>query len=418
MVCFMGLVLGCDLVLAMVGAVITPARVEEIAAFGALVVCAAVCVEAMRRLGTPSGLARDLLGAWWLPTILLLPPLYALLVPIPVYVHLQFRIRRTVAHRRVLNAGSVALAGFVSSWVFHALPANGPVRAISMPVSAAESFLLTPVGLLCGLSCCALFTLLNTTVVAAAVRLSSPDTPGRCLLWDREALVTDSAEVCVGMTGAILAGVSVPLLAIALPPVMLLQRSLLYEQLQTAARTDPKTGLLNATTWEREAGTHLTRALEGRRPVTVLIADIDHFKRVNDTHGHVFGDQVLLGVARTLTHHLRPTDLLGRFGGEEFVALLPGADMAEACRVAERLRSRVERMELVADGRNITITVSVGVALFRVHGDDVIELLASADHGLYRAKDAGRNRVCMPPTGPWAVPGGMGGSPSTPVREA
>ncbi|MBB4933258.1 diguanylate cyclase (GGDEF)-like protein [Lipingzhangella halophila] len=413
----MGVVLACDLVFAVFGYAVTPARAEEVATFGALVLCAATCVEAMRRLGTPSGLARDLLGAWWLPAILLLPPMYSLFMPIPVYLHLQYRIRRTVVHRRVLNAASVALAGFVSSWAFHALLGPAPVQAVSMSVQTAEKTLLTPLGLFWGVLCCALFTVLNTAVVAIAVRLSAPETPWRRLLWDREALVIDSAEVCVGMTVAILAGVSVPLLVIALPPVTLLQRSLLYEQLQVAARTDPKTGLLNAATWEREAGAHLTRALHGRRSVTLLLIDIDHFKQVNDTHGHMFGDHVLLGVARTLTHHLRPSDLLGRFGGEEFVVLLPGADMAEGCRVAERLRSRVERTELVAGGKSVTITVSIGVALFQAHGDDVIELLASADHGLYRAKDAGRNRVCMPPTGPWAVSGGLGANRAAPARE-
>ncbi len=408
MVCFMALVLTCDALLGGLGTLATPLRTRDVVTFGALIVCAAISVEAMRRLGTPSGLARDVLGAWWLPTILLLPPLYSLIIPIPVYLHLQYRIRRTALHRRVSNAASVALAGFASSWAFHALLESDPVRAVSTPTQTVQDSLGTTQGLSLGLLCCALFTVLNTAVVAAAVRSSSPGTPWRRLFWDRESLMIDSAEVCVGMTVAVLAGVSVPLLAIALPPVMLLQRSLLYEQLQVAARTDTKTGLLNAATWEREAGGQLARALDGQRPVTVLIVDIDHFKHVNDRHGHVFGDQVLAGVARTLTSHLRPADVVGRFGGEEFVALLPGADMAEACRVAERLRSRVERMEVVAEDGNLTITVSIGVALFQVHGDDVLELLASADHGLYRAKDAGRNRVCMPPTGPWAIPGGVG----------
>ncbi len=413
----MGLVLTCDLLSVVLTWWITPARLAEIATFGALVLCAVICVEAMRRLGPPTRLARDLLGAWWLPAILLLPPLYSLLIPVPLFLLLQLRIRRRAVHRRIFEAASIALSGFVSSWVFHGLLAGDAARAVEGPVMVADGTLVAAPGLFYALSCCALFTLLKTAIVAIAVRLSSPETPWRRLLWDRETLVLDSVELCVGLTVAILAGLSVALLLIALPPVVLLQRSLLFQQLQTAARTDSKTGLLNAATWEQEAGVQLARALQARRSVAVLIIDIDHFKQVNDTYGHVFGDQVLLGVANTLTHHLRQSDVLGRFGGEEFVVLLPGADMAEACRVAERLRSRVGRMRLMAGENSVTITISIGVALLRVHGDDVIELVGSADLALYRAKGAGRNRVCLPFTGPWAIPGGTRGGRVASGRE-
>jgi diguanylate cyclase (GGDEF)-like protein len=128
------------------------------------------------------------------------------------------------------------------------------------------------------------------------------------------------------------------------------------------------------------------------------MADIDHFKRVNDAHGHLTGDQVLVGVAGTLVNQLREYDLVGRFGGEEFVVLVPGADTLEACRLAERLRSRVRRLSVPAADDTVAVTVSVGVALFRTHGQDLIELLASADLALYRAKRSGRDRICLPAT--------------------
>src|SRR5699024_10602074 len=115
-----------------------------------------------------------------------------------------------------------------------------------------------------------------------------------------------------------------------------------------------------------------------------------------DSHGHLFGDQVLLGVATTIAQELRQSDLLGRFGGEEFVVLLPGADIEEAGRVAERLRARVGGMEIAVDGVPVAITVSVGVAVAGDHGDDLVELLTAADLALYRAKETGRNRVCLP----------------------
>ncbi|GAA3746666.1 diguanylate cyclase (GGDEF)-like protein [Spinactinospora alkalitolerans] len=413
--CLVFLVIACDLVLAVAGGLVTRIRLEEVCTAAALVTCGVVCVEAMRRLGMPGGVVRDLLGAWWIPMLLLLPPFYSLIVPIPIYVMLQLRIRRAVVFRRVFSVASVALAGFTASTAFHAIVTGEVVLLDGVSGITEQSVLISGPGLLAAVLCCALFSVLNTALVAGAVRLSARETPRRRLIWDREAILLDWAELCVGLTVAILCGLSLYLLALVLPPVLLLQRSLLFQQLQTAARTDPKTGLLNAATWEREAEAELVRAMRSGRPLAVLIIDIDHFKGVNDTYGHLFGDQVLLGVATTLTHQLRQYDVVGRFGGEEFVVLLPGADMAETCRIAERLRSRVGRMALPVDETTVTVTISVGAALLRVHGRDLIELLAAADLALYRAKDSGRNRVCLPVSGmpdfterPAGRPGGGG----------
>src|SRR5579875_4193568 len=128
------------------------------------------------------------------------------------------------------------------------------------------------------------------------------------------------------------------LLFVALPPVIVVQRSLVHQQLKTAARTDAKTGLLNAAAWQREAAAEISRALRAGEPLALLLADIDHFKRVNDTHGHLAGDEVLRHLATELRQQVRDSDLVGRFGGEEFVILLPNASPEEACRIAERLR--------------------------------------------------------------------------------
>ncbi|GAA0251935.1 GGDEF domain-containing protein [Actinomadura nitritigenes] len=367
----------------------TPFRLHDLATFAALLACGAVCIEATRRLGMPAGVARDLLSAWWLPVALLLPPLYALLIPIPLQVLLQFRVRRTLVYRRGLVASALGIAGACASLVFHLV--------VPQPLGGAPQWVVQAYpGIPAAVGCAALFTIVNTALVAVAAHAANPESRWRDVLWTRESLLLDVVELCVGILVAITSALTLGLLVLALPPVMLLQRSLMHQQLQAAARTDAKTGLLNAAAWQREADTELSRAQRTHDALALLLIDIDHFKRVNDTHGHLIGDQVLVGVASTLCHQLRDYDLVGRFGGEEFVVLLPGADTVEACRVAERLRGRVRRLAVPAEEGTVTVTVSVGVALFRTHGEDLIELLAAADLALYRAKESGRDRVCLP----------------------
>ncbi|WP_460747315.1 sensor domain-containing diguanylate cyclase [Nocardiopsis oceani] len=386
----------------------------DLTVFFALVVSAVVCVEAIRRIGMPSGLSRDLLGAWWLPAMLLLPPVYSLLIPIPVFILLQRRSRRMLVHRRLFNAASVGVSGFLASVVWHGSQVGLLAGIGGSP--ATHEVLTTVNGVFVALLCCAGFTLLNTLLVSMAARLSAGAKTNS--MWDREALLVDSVELCVGVTVAILAQLSLFLLVIAVPPVLLLQRSLVYQQLQVAARTDPKTGLLNAPTWEQEAADEIARARSSRGRAAVLIVDIDHFKRVNDSHGHLFGDQVLLGVATTIAQQLRQSDLLGRFGGEEFVVLLPGADTTEAWQAAERLRSQVGRMEIAVDDVPVSITISIGVAVVGYHGNDLVELLTAADLALYRAKETGRDRVCLPAGRPEVtgkIPGPREGELSDPT---
>ncbi|QXJ21044.1 GGDEF domain-containing protein [Actinomadura graeca] len=389
LVVYVPLVVAVHLGLIVAGLLTTPLRLEDLLTFVALVACGAVCIEATRRLGMPAGVARDLLSAWWLPVALLLPPVYALLMPVPLQALLQFRVRRTLVYRRVLTASALGVAGACTSMVFHLV--------VSEPLAGPPIWLVDAYpGIPAAVGCAALFAVVNSALVAVAAHADNPEGRWRDVLWTRESLLLDVVELCVGILVAITSALTLGLLLLALPPVMLLQRSLMHQQLQAAARTDSKTGLLNAATWQREAGTELSRAQRTHDPLALLLIDIDHFKRVNDTHGHLVGDQVLIGVASTLCHQLRDYDVVGRFGGEEFVVLLPGTDTVEACRVAERLRGRVRRLAVPAEEGTVAVTVSVGVSLLRTHGEDLIELLASADLALYRAKSSGRDRVCLP----------------------
>jgi diguanylate cyclase (GGDEF)-like protein len=138
----------------------------------------------------------------------------------------------------------------------------------------------------------------------------------------------------------------------------------------------------------------ISRSERSAQPLALLMVDIDRFKRLNDTYGHLIGDVVLKAVARRLTETLRPTDFLVRYGGEEFVALLPGAAQAQALAAAERLRTAVERSDFAAaDPRAVLkVTVSIGVAVLAPE-ENVERLIERADTALYRAKAAGRNNV-------------------------
>lgn len=165
---------------------------------------------------------------------------------------------------------------------------------------------------------------------------------------------------------------------------------------EQAAYSDVLTGLNNRR-WLEELMLRLKgRALEELLPVSVLMLDVDHFKRINDTYGHKAGDLVLQTVAQTMRRRLRPSDMVARFGGEEFLILLPHTAPREARAVAERLRIGIVQTRICEQGGVDLppVTVSIGVAFWR-SGDTLESLVEAADKALYRAKGEGRNRVEM-----------------------
>jgi diguanylate cyclase (GGDEF)-like protein len=371
-------------------------RADDLALAVALLAGAVICIEAIRRLGQPSGVSRDLLSAWWLPIALLLPPIYTLLAPFAVGFALYARGRRTTpVYRRMFSSAALGLAGAATSVTFHRAWPN----AAHVILSGAPDWLSHPQVVLTAVGCAVLFGLVNTAIVAVAAHLAEPELPLRDVLWDRETLLLDLTETCVGILVAITCALSPLLLLVALPPVILLQRSLMHQQLQAAARTDPKTGLLNAAAWQREADAEVNRALRAgpqqNSQLAMLLIDVDHFKRVNDSHGHLAGDEVLKSLAAELRQQVRDSDVVGRFGGEEFTVLLPRADATEALRIAERLRRSASTLSIFAADVRIGVTISIGVAVLGMDGHDLFELLAAADLALYRAKDKGRNQVCL-----------------------
>ena len=161
-------------------------------------------------------------------------------------------------------------------------------------------------------------------------------------------------------------------------------------QAEHNAFTDVLTGLGNRRWMKDIFESEVTRAHLDRQPLCLLMIDIDNFKRFNDHYGHIAGDRVLVAVADALRDRLRPTDLIVRFGGDEFAALLPGLDLAHGMQAAERLRSRI--VEISPPHLSAAITVSIGVSA-NSGGDDVATLVQRADQAMYVAKAEGRNRV-------------------------
>ncbi|MDW8326206.1 MAG: diguanylate cyclase [Anaerolineales bacterium] len=168
-------------------------------------------------------------------------------------------------------------------------------------------------------------------------------------------------------------------------------------RMEELATHDPVTGLLNRRALYTHAEAELNRAQRNRKPLSLVMLDIDHFKQVNDQHGHLLGDKALHAVATTLAQNKRPYDWAGRWGGEEFLLVLPATDSQEAALVAERLRVGIQEMRVpLPDGGAISVQASLGVSTFEPGSAHTLDLLVhQADEALMRAKREGRNCVCV-----------------------
>src|ERR1041385_3709186 len=175
----------------------------------------------------------------------------------------------------------------------------------------------------------------------------------------------------------------------------------LFAQMQQQALTDGLTGCYNRRSFELQLERDLHLATRMRQPVSLILLDIDHFKRVNDTYGHDVGDMALRMLANGMREELRGVDTAARYGGEEFAVILPQANAEGAVLVAERLRQRVEKMEVTGFGR---ATASFGMATFPSHASSRDTLVVAADRGLYNSKRKGRNRVSLPDDETFEIP--------------
>lgn len=371
----------------------------DILRFGLLLACAIGYAEATRRVEMfrryidpdATKVWTNYTSVWAFAGVLVLPAGYAALLTASVYGHVLVEGQRTRTvrpHRLLFTAATMVLATLAAAGLLSRAPHL--VEPYSSMVTAAA------VGL-----ALALFWLVNLGVLVSGMYLAVRPPRLSSLLPDRGGVAFEYVTLTLGVVTAVFVLHTVFLTPLVFILIATTHRSSLVSDLRVAASTDIKTGLLNAATWRERARQSLSYAGRNARPACVLVLDLDYFKRVNDEFGHLVGDQVLIRVAATLRAEVRDHDVVGRFGGEEFVIFLDTESLESANAIAGRLR------ECIADGRSgrgVSVTVSIGVAYApRPQGLSLDDLLGAADKALYAAKAAGRDRVetiTMPPARP------------------
>jgi len=326
----------------------------------------------------------DATSVWTFAAVLVLPAGYAALLVVLIYTHTIVRVRRNGSghpHRSVFSGAAVVLSVLAARSADSALSQVGHI-----PTGAAQV-----VGVI---GAVVVYRLVNDGAIAAVLYLTTRPASMADALLQTDDLAVEIATMILGAFTAQTI-IQMPWLTPAvLILIVVMHRGLLVKKLRVAATTDGKTGLLNATAWRELAQRHLWRAVREQQAVALLVIDLDRFKALNDQHGHLAGDVALKTVADRLKHELRDYDAVGRYGGEEFVALLPNAGANAAMRVADRLRERIEACPITdEDETTIHLTASIGVATYPTHGGELDELIRAADTALYAAKDAGRNAV-------------------------
>jgi diguanylate cyclase (GGDEF)-like protein len=394
----------------------------DLALFALLVACDVGGLELTRRAGEKVGISRDMHALWELPVALLLPLVYAPIIPIIRLALTQWRVRHGCLHRRVFSACALGISYLAAALVFRfagihlaGLPtASAAGRGAGLTAGlTADPFRHGLAWMLTAAAAGVVQRLVNGALVFTAARGADPSIRLREAQFSREPMYNDLTELCLAVLVAFGVASTPIALLFAFPFAALPLRAVRHAQLVTDARTDSKTGLLNARAWHEEAATELGRAVHADQPLAVALLDLDWFKHVNDTYGHLFGDEVLGQIGQCLPGALRAYDLAGRFGGEEFVLLLPRTRAVDAIRVADRVRGRIADLPLSAPGGEaVQVTASVGVAALEGGSRrDLKELMAAADAALYRAKRGGRNQVQMlSPSRGLSATGGPGGA--------
>ncbi len=259
---------------------------------------------------------------------------------------------------------------------------------------------------LAGLAAAASIVAVNHVLMAPMLHLARGHSIRESGLFSFPSLSTDLVLAMLGVAMAAFWLGNPWLIPFAVAPLLLIHRSLSVPQLQEEARVDPKTGLFNARYFALALNEELVRAERFERPLSLIMADLDLLRDINNTYGHLAGDAVLQGIAEVFRAQLRHYDVPARFGGEEFAILLPETSPEQAFEIAERIRRTVaaRAFDVETSSDPIRATVSIGVAAYPRDGVDANELIHQADLAVYRAKLQGRNRVLDASSEPLLLP--------------
>ncbi|HYG58224.1 MAG TPA: diguanylate cyclase, partial [Symbiobacteriaceae bacterium] len=252
-----------------------------------------------------------------------------------------------------------------------------------------------PLQLMLAMAVIALFPFLQGLMVAVMLYFNNGVRIREAGPLQQEPLLTESI---MALFGALVAGLwsAQPWLVGLVPvPIVIIHSLMRRVQMVHLADMDAKTGLYNYRYFEQAMRDEFAQSKRFRRPISLMFMDLDYLRHINNQYGHLAGDLVLKEVAAILQAAMRQGDLVARFGGEEFVAMLPGTEKREAVYVAERIRRAVEARVYVFDGIEIRATISIGVVTYPVDGEVTDQLVRLADEVLYAAKAKGRNRVCV-----------------------
>jgi diguanylate cyclase (GGDEF)-like protein/putative nucleotidyltransferase with HDIG domain len=257
-----------------------------------------------------------------------------------------------------------------------------------------------------GLAACVVFVVLNHIVLATMLHLARGHSLRETGLFTAESFTIELVLTALGVALATFWIDNKWLIPVALSPLLVVHRSLSVPQLEAEARVDAKTGLFNARHFANALAEEIGRAVRFNRPLSLIMADLDLLRDVNNSYGHLAGDAVLQGIAEVFRQQLRHYDIPARFGGEEFAILLPETGADQAHDIAERIRRSVaaHRFDVETSSEPISVTVSIGISCFPQDATDANELIHQADLAVYRAKLQGRNRVLGASAEPLLIP--------------
>lgn len=352
---------------------------EDLAAFAALSALAAAAQ--LFRVDAPSRHSYHTTPAFLLAAVLLLDP--SLLVPLGLLILLPEWLRyRYPWYIQTFNIATYLL-NILGAWAVFHLVAGGSALMVSWQVALAVALAAMT------------FSLTNHLMVGLVLRLARGISFRDSQVFGRDSLEPDITLLFLGVGAAVFWTIHPLLLALGVAPLFLFYRALHVPQLQEEAYNDVKTGLLTARRFTELLGEDLTKAERSSRPTAVAMADLDLLRNINNTHGHLVGDRALQAAAQAIKRCLRPGDIAGRLGGEEFALLLPATSPDEAFALAERIREEVqgEAMPLPDEAEPLRVTMSLGVAAFPEPCAEPWKLLHHADMAVYRSKLAGRNRT-------------------------